>query len=79
MNPVLDCILGAINIVLLFTPAICEDHRAGYQFVNPKVIHRNLPLNWFGTVVATIVVNILCPVPAVLYWFYKLCTVGRKD
>lgn len=50
-----------------------------YQ-LNPKLIWEQYDtVNIFGCTVLTIVLNLLCPVFSIGYWFYKLCTVGRKD
>ena len=35
-------------------------------------------LNWFGVIFFTIILNVTLPLYAFLYWFYKLCTVGRE-
>jgi hypothetical protein len=35
-------------------------------------------MNWFGVILFTFLLNIICPGLAVCYWFWKLCTVGRK-
>lgn len=48
------------------------------SFVNPIVIYKNIKINWFATILVTIVLNIIFAPLAALYWFYKLCTVGRK-
>lgn len=45
---------------------------------NPKVIYKNIHVNWFGTMLLTIIFNILLPVISIPYWIYKLCTIGRK-
>ena len=45
---------------------------------NPKVIYKNLHVNWFGTMLLTIIFNILLPVISIPYWICKLCTIGRK-
>lgn len=37
-----------------------------------------ISMNWFGVIFFTILLNVICPVYALCYWFYKLCTVGRK-
>ena len=51
----------------------------GLQWINPIVIYRNVPVNWFGCVILTILAHIVVgPFLAMSYWFYKLCTVGRK-
>ena len=49
-----------------------------FSFVNPKVIYKNISVNWFGAIILTILLNILLPVIAIPYWIYKLCTIGRK-
>lgn len=36
-------------------------------------------MNWFGVILGTILLHALLPVYAVIYWFYKLCTFGRKQ
>ena len=49
----------------------------GWEFVNPIHIYKYNHVNWFGALVVAIIYNALCPIGAVIYWFYKLCTVGR--
>lgn len=70
-----------INMFFLIFIAMCCD---GYgspnlSFLNPKVIYDNIPVNWFGAIFLSIIFNILLPLSAVIYWGYKLCTVGRKE
>ena len=36
-------------------------------------------INWFGVIVATVLLNIGFPLYALVYWVYKLVTVGRKQ
>lgn len=50
----------------------------GLQWVNPIVIYNNVSVNWFGCIVLTILAHIAAGPWVVFYWFYKLCTVGRK-
>ena len=50
----------------------------GLQWINPIVIYNNVSVNWFGCIVLTILAHIAAGPWAVFYWFYKLCTVGRK-
>ena len=50
-----------------------------FSYLNPIFLydyHSNL--NWFGVILLTLFYNLLCPVATIIYWFYKLCTVGRK-
>jgi hypothetical protein len=35
-------------------------------------------INWFGVIVATILLNVIFPLYAIVYWGYKLVTVGRR-
>ena len=48
------------------------------DFFNPRAIYRNNRVNYFGCAMLTLLAHILCPVIAFCYWFYVLCTVGRK-
>lgn len=48
------------------------------EFLNPRYLYRRFRVNWFGLTVLTIVLNVLIAPVALCYWFYKLCTVGRK-
>ena len=50
----------------------------GLQWINPIVIYNNVPVNWFGCIVLTILAHIAAGPWVVFYWFYKLCTIGRK-
>lgn len=50
----------------------------GLEFMNPLWWYRNYSVNPFGATMCSLFFTILCPIGAVGYWFYKLCTVGRK-
>lgn len=50
----------------------------GLCFCNPKWIYRHTKTNWFGTTLLTILANVIFGPTALCYWFYKLCTVGRR-
>ena len=50
----------------------------GLQWINPVVIYDNVHVNWFGCIVLTILAHIVAGPWACFYWFYKLCTIGRK-
>ena len=45
---------------------------------NPIAMYDNSNLNVFGVIALTIIGYILCLPMAAVYWFYKLCTVGRR-
>ena len=50
----------------------------GLEFVNPVHVYKHNKVNWFGAIIVALIYNALCPIGAAIYWFYKLCTVGRK-
>ena len=50
----------------------------GWEFVNPIHVYNYNHVNWFGAFIVALFYNALCPIGSVCYWFYKLCTVGRK-
>ena len=69
----------AVNVIGLLVYFIClvDGCILGDNIFNPKVIYKNMKVNWFGAYfLAT--VNFICMTPAaIIYWFCKLCTVGR--
>ena len=50
----------------------------GIEFVNPVWWYKNYRVNYFGAAMAALGCTLLCPIAAIAYWFYKLCTVGRN-
>lgn len=50
----------------------------GIEFVNPLVIYKQTKVNWFGAFFLATLYGMMCPICTAIYWFYKLCTVGRK-
>ena len=50
----------------------------GWEFVNPVHVYKYNYVNWFGAFIVALIYNALCPIGAVCYWFYKLCTFGRS-
>jgi hypothetical protein len=51
----------------------------GFHFFNPIYNYKAWnKMNWFGVIFFTLLLNIVCPVFSLCYWFYKLCTVGRE-
>ena len=47
------------------------------DFFSPLWIYNNYNVNWFGSAMLCLLFNILCPIWAIGFWFYKLCTIGR--
>ena len=70
----------ATGLINMFIMAACLDNGdvVGLQWINPIVIYNNVHVNWFGCIVLTILAHIVAGPWVVFYWFYKLCTVGRK-
>lgn len=50
----------------------------GIEFVNPLIIYKQTRVNWFGAILLALIYGAMCPVATLIYWLYKLCTVGRK-
>ena len=66
-------IIKLIDFIILLD---CED----FSFLNPIRNYKMWKsLNWFGVAIFTFVLNIFHPLFSIGYWFYKLCTVGRKS
>lgn len=79
--------LGAIvGLVLwmIFGPIICitwnmNKYTDGWELCNPYWAYRYYKgVNWFGAIMLSLLYTILCPIGAICYWFYKLCTIGRR-
>ena len=71
-------VVGFIVFISLFT---CVDYfnlADDFRVLNPIYIYKKIRVNWFGAACLTLVFNLICPVVSLGYWFYKLCTVGRK-
>lgn len=50
----------------------------GIEFVNPAYLYKTIRVNWFGAIFLAIFYSAMCPIGAIGYWFYKLCTIGRE-
>jgi hypothetical protein len=52
----------------------------GWELYNPYLSYDyHTSVNWFGAIIISLFYTALFPVGAICYWFYKLCTVGRRD
>ena len=73
-------IVGSIAVFMFWSTStgwleLCD----GWEFVNPYYVYKYCKLvNWFGAIMIALLFTGICPIGAVFYWFYKLCTVGRK-
>ena len=60
-------------------PWICDKRADGWELCNPYYSYRyHTNVNWFGAIMLSLLYTAFCPIGAVCYWFYKLCTVGRR-
>ena len=51
----------------------------GWECVNPYWVYNYCKsVNWFGATVLALLCTAASPAMALIYWFYKLYTVGRK-
>ena len=63
-----------------FISLIALTHDDYFAVFNPIRNYKTwTSMNWFGVILGTIVLHVLLPVYAIGYWFYKLCTFGRKN
>jgi hypothetical protein len=51
----------------------------GLCFCNPRWIYNHTKTNWFGTICLAVLANAAFGPSTLCYWFYKLCTVGRRQ
>ena len=65
---------GAIILSLLGVVDKFDD----FSFLNPIKIYKTYHVNYFGATIICITYNLLCPIGSIGYWFYKICTFGRK-
>lgn len=64
----------AIQFVMLIAP---RDFKFDELF-NPITIYKEHKVNYFGAFLLTLFSNCFLFIYAICFWFYKLCTVGRK-
>ena len=66
-----------IQIIILFG-ATDLNEKFFNELFNPITIYKNHEVNYFGAFLITLFSNGFLFGFAIFYWFYKLCTVGRK-
>ena len=71
-------ILGGIAYAILAVNSDYFRYANGFETLNPIYIYKNIRVNFFGLIWVTLAFNLICPLASLGYWFYKLCTVGRK-
>lgn len=67
---------GFLAIIIKVPGMACTE---GIEFVNPAYLYHHINVNWFGAFFLSTLYGLMCPIATFIYWFYKLCTVGRKS
>ena len=75
---ILLIIYGVVTALIMIVGAGNNELDSIENFINPIDVYRLNKVNVFGCILLTILGNIMFPYYAICYWFYKLCTVGRK-
>ena len=71
-------VIYATLVVGFFFIGLTED--LDLECFNPIRNHnKHKKLNWFGVILFTLLMHLLYPIYAFIYWFIKLITVGRKQ
>lgn len=70
------CIYGAV--IFSVDTVMLAYEGAAEKCLNPIIIYKTCNVNIFGCIMLTIAGHLLCLWIAPFYWFYKLCTIGRK-
>lgn len=73
---VLWTVMGEVFIVNTMTDTKIDN--STLDFLNPVWIWSNFQVNMFGCIMLTLLFNLLIPLDSLCYWFYKLCTIGRR-
>ena len=71
-------LIGLIILIFIMSKSKILGECINADFLSPVWIYKNYKLNWFGTIIVCLCLNILCPILSIGVWFCKLCTVGRK-
>ena len=79
MNTLIEILISLNLMSVIFAGVLlASDEHEYFSLVNPKVIYKKLPVNWFGVTLLTIIFNVCFVIVSVPYWIYKICTAGRK-
>lgn len=71
-------VIGFLTLMLLAVKVSFIGKCTNFDFFMPTYIYEHCKVNWFGAIILFLFVNLLCPVWSIGFWFYKLCTIGRK-
>ena len=75
---ILHNFVGVIFLLLFCTEDGFYGEVITLENLNPAYVYKHWKVNWFGAICICIFGSLLCPMGAIGFWFYKLCTVGRK-
>lgn len=68
-------LIGWIIDIIWASKKYCD----GFELCNPYWAYNYYKnVNWFGACMISLAFAALCPPAAFIYWFYKLCTWGRR-
>ena len=74
-----DEVFALIALILFFEALLLSGMGFDLSVFNPiRNYNQWRKINWFGVIVATILLNVIFPLYAIVYWGYKLVTIGRK-
>lgn len=74
LHSIFAAVFGAFIMVLLGLP---PEHY-GLSFLNPNTLYETGKVNWFGAYFLGILLSLIFAHYALIYWIYKLCTLGRR-
>ena len=74
------CYIFSLGMLSAFI-VICFNLPEGYglSFLNPNVLYKTGKVNRFGAYFLGVLFSIILLPVAIVYWLYKLCTIGRRQ
>lgn len=69
---------GAAGYILIAKNNETFNNCEGSDFLSPVWLYIHYKVNWFGAFMMCFGLNAMCPIWSIVYWFRKLCTMGRK-
>lgn len=68
-----------LNVMFHVAAIACFTADLNWEYIyNPFVIYKTIKVNWFGAWFLATVSFICTPFIAIIFYVYKLCTVGRR-
>ena len=76
--PIIIYLWATLNILFIIYLVNCPD--SNLSIFNPiRNYNEWTQFNWIGITIITLLLNVTFILYAVVYWIYKLFTVGRKE